>query len=478
MQAFELPEISRVDLSETILLLASLGVTHPESFSWFEPPSPRTLQMATEFLETLGAVGKGGALTELGRKLQEFPIHPRLAKLLIVGKEKGVASFAAELAAVLAEGRSVRGDHAATVENDVISIYHSWKNQRHQPQFKMLTRAVDQLKELAGAKGDGVVPDDLIVQELLLSIYGDRLCRRRGVRQVEAKMVGGRGVQLHPTSSVKESEFFLATEVTEGRDAAHATVFQAVGLSVDCIEKYILPESRAAVILQWDEEKQKFMAVETRQWHGLSVGAERRRPATASEISERLVEVAVERWSDILKNNEALQNWWERLHFLSFQRPEFPMLTLEAIKEGLSQACYGEVSLSALERKDLVAYFENLLDDKQRSALQKECPSHWVVPTGNRYRIRYTQEQGPQMEVRLQELFGLAQTPIICGQPLTLFLLAPNYRPVQVTRDLKSFWQNGYLDVRKEMRARYPKHSWPEDPLTAPPQSKGRPRQD
>ena len=110
-----------------------------------------------------------------------------------------------------------------------------------------------------------------------------------------------------------------------------------------------------------------------------------------------------------------------------------------------------------------------------RNALEIECPRFWTAPTGNRFRVEYTVEQGASVQVRLQEVFGVDQNPLIAGLPLTFFLLAPNYRPVQVTRDLKSFWQNGYVDVRKEMRSRYPKHAWPEDPLVAAPQAKGRP---
>ena len=143
----------------------------------------------------------------------------------------------------------------------------------------------------------------------------------------------------------------------------------------------------------------------------------------------------------------------------------------------LQQACFGETSLDALRKKDLVPFFENQVAAEQRDALNRFCPPFWTVPTGNRIPIEYTGELGPTAQVRLQELFGLKDAPSVAGNPLTIQLLAPNYRPVQVTRDLASFWANGYPEVRKELRARYPKHSWPENPLTAVPQSKGRPRQ-
>lgn len=287
-------------------------------------------------------------------------------------------------------------------------------------------------------------------------------------------MVGGRGVKLHSDSSVKQAEYFIAIELSEGRDSAHALVFQAVGLNPRVIEEKILPQAQPSTRLEWDSEKQKFWSLETKEWHSLSIGPETRRPAKSDEIQSQLVDVAVECWDEVLQKNEALGHWYSRLKFLNKGKPEYPLLTEEQVREALSMACFGENSLESLERKDLILFFEDLLEDKHKSALHKECPSHWQVPTGNRYRIQYTDEQGPMMEVRLQEMFGLTQTPMIAGVPLTLSLLAPNFRPVQVTRDISSFWKNGYPEVRKEMRSRYPKHSWPEDPLTAPPQAKGR----
>lgn len=475
MTAFETAEVLRVDLSEAVLLLAALGVPSPDSFSWFEKPQARALQMAFEFLKLLGAISSDGALTALGQKLRDFPVHPRIAKLLIVGKEKQIPVFAAELGALLSEAKTGRSEEASGRENDVMANWENWKQRSSHPRFKMLNRAAEQLKELiGGAQSTRPMTEDLM-EELLLDVYSDRLCRRRRAQSPEAKMVGGRGVKIHNDSSVKESEFFLAIELAEGRDSAHAIVFQAVGLHPELVQSKILPKAKPQIRVEWDEESQKFWSVETLEWNGLSVGLEKRRPAQTTEVQEQLVDVALERWSWLLQKNETLGNWFSRLQFLNSQNADWPLLEEADLREALVLACYGENSLATLATKDLITYFENRLSDAHRSALQKECPSHWQVPTGNRMRIDYIDGQGPQIEVRLQEMFGLEQTPNIAGMPLTLVLLAPNYRPVQVTRDLASFWKNGYPEVRKEMRARYPKHSWPDDPLSAPPQSKGRP---
>ena len=476
MKDFEAPEIARADLSESLLLLAALGVTNFDSFTWFEAPPPRALAQAKLFLETLGAIGEDGQLTALGARLRELPVHPRLAQLILQGEKLSLGNFAAELAALLSEpgGRPPSAHREA--ENDLWIRYEDWRRNPQNPRYRALGKAAEQLRGLVHAAAEPRGPDlEARMPELLLGAYADRLCRRRRAHEPQAKMTGGRGVKLHPDSSVRSSEYFLALEVTEGRDAAETLVFEAVGVPENMIEQKILPLAKPAKRVEWDDEKNRFYTVEGREWNGLAIGREHRRPAESEEVEGQLGELAFARWDRLQAENEALGRWLARIRFLE-KMGKGATLNEEAIREGLAQAAYGETSLTAVAAKDLVPFFENALAPGTAEALARECPSHWTVPTGNRLPIVYSEEQGPQVEVRLQELFGLSAAPTVAGQPLTLVLLAPNYRPVQVTRDLPSFWRNGYPEVRKEMRARYPKHSWPDDPLTAAPQAKGRPR--
>jgi ATP-dependent helicase HrpB len=480
MKDFDPAEILRSDLAESLLLLSALGITRFESFSWFEPPPPRALEQAKAFLTALGAITEGGALTPLGRGLRELPVHPRLAKLLLEGKAAGIPTLASELAALLSEpgGRLPGGNYDS--ENDLLLRWQEWKRNPGHPRNRAIERAARQLRELAGDAEGEPGPSrafEAQVPRLLLSVYPDRLCRRRRPHEPQAKMAGGRGVKLHPDSSVRQSEFFLALELSEGRDASETLVFQAVGLPEKLVEEELAPRAAEARTLEWDEEKNRFFVVESHEWNGLPVGREHRRPADPSETEGRLAEVADARFDRLLAANPELAGWLARLRFLHRFDSRWAPLGDEQRRAALEQACYGERSLEAVFARPLVPFFEGQLPPGQREALARECPSHWVVPTGNRIRIEYSEEQGPQVEVRLQELFGLERAPAVAGQPLTLVLLAPNFRPVQVTRDLASFWKNGYPEVRKELRARYPKHSWPEEPLTAAPQSKGRPRQ-
>ncbi|HEY8279171.1 MAG TPA: ATP-dependent helicase HrpB [Bdellovibrionota bacterium] len=476
MKEFEPAEVLRSDLSESLLLLSALGLTRFESFSWYEPPPAAALTKAEEFLRTLGALHPDGSLTALGRSLRELPVHPRIAKLLLIGKERGQLRLACELAALLSEpgGKLSQGEGS---ENDLWVRRQEWRRSPSHPRNRSLERAARQLSELLeGNAVDSSAPQEEDVAPLLLEIYGDRLCRRRRPHEPQARMAGGRGVKLHPASSVKSSEYFLAIDLSEGRDAAETLVFQAVGMPDALVEERSSAEAKASKRIEWDEEKSRFFLIEGKEWNGLPVGREHRRPADSSELEGKMAELAFTRFDRVLAANADLSAWIGRLRFLHKAEPRWLNLGDEQIRQALELACFGESSLEAVQSKNLISFFEGTLAPEHRDALVRLCPSHWTVPTGNRLRIEYSEEQGPLVEVRLQELFGLERAPKVAGQPLTLVLLGPNFRPVQVTRDLESFWKNGYPEVRKELRARYPKHSWPEDPLTAAPQSKGRPR--
>jgi ATP-dependent helicase HrpB len=480
MKEFDPAEIQRAELSEALLLLASLGITHFDSFSWFEAPPLRAVEQARSFLTELGAIEPSGALTRLGRELRELPVHPRLAKLLLEGRALGIPRLASEMAALLSEpgGRLPVGELDA--ENDLLLRWQEWKRFPNGQKNRAVDRASRQLRELVGGEDEVGGPTkafDDKVPGLLLDVYPDRLCRRRRPHEPQAKMAGGRGVKLHPDSSVRQSEYFLALELSEGRDVAETLVFQAVGVPDILVEAKLRPKARSAKELEWDDERNRFFVIEAMEWNGLSIGREHRRPADQNEIEGRLAEVAEKRFNQLIAANLELAQWLQRLRFLNRFEQKWPLFSEIQRRAALEQACYQENSLKEVFSKNIVPFFEAQIPPEQNQALARECPSHWLVPTGNRIKIEYSEEQGPQVEVRLQELFGLDEAPKVAGLSLTLVLLAPNYRPVQVTRDLASFWRNAYPEVRKELRARYPKHSWPDDPLKAAPQSKGRPRQ-
>jgi ATP-dependent helicase HrpB len=234
----------------------------------------------------MDAIAENGKLTPLGAALQHIPLHPRLANLILAGKEMGCAEFACELAAILSEGISRFSQRSWQAENDLWSCWKYWQENRSDRQFSSLGRAASQLKSLVSAEpdADSILDLEKISAQLVLAAYPDRLCRRRKANEARANMAGGRGVKLHEKSNVQNSEFFLAIELKEGRDSAEALVFEAVGLDNAMVRERLLPKAKSLTEIEWDEEKQRFWALETKQWNGVSVGTEHRRPANSEEV--------------------------------------------------------------------------------------------------------------------------------------------------------------------------------------------------
>ncbi len=475
MREFEQAEVHRSDLAETCLLLSGLGVRDPASFAWFESPPTKLLDDAKHFLDSLGALDANGELTPLGIRIREIPIAPRLAKLLIAGETRGSARFAAELAALLSQSRPLpRGAAESGAESDLLLAWLDWNHARQHPRNRLIAKTVEQLLESMNVDEDSDFDPEDEIPELLLEAYPDRLARRRKVGEPQAKMSGGRGVRIHNDSSVRASEYFLALEVGEGRDASESLVFSAVGLSQDMVEERFGKIAQANVRVEWDESTKRFWAIEAKEWQGLSIGREHRRGASPDEAQDDLTNLCLSRWKDLLAMNKSLGDWWNRVCFLSTRNKDFPLPPESSLHERISLATYGENSFENVVEKNLLPFFTDIFTSAEQARLERECPEAWLVPSGQKHPIDYSSPEGARIEVRLQELFGLSRAPVVAGEALTLVLLAPNYRPVQVTRDLASFWQNAYPEVKKELRARYPKHSWPEDPLTAKAEAKGK----
>jgi ATP-dependent helicase HrpB len=477
MPVEETAEILRVDLSEALMFLASQGVRDFMGFSWFEHPAPDQIEKSQRHLKTLGALTSGHELTDLGRELLKFPLPPRLGKLLLVAQSMGIGRTGADIAALLLE-KDILGKKAydSREECDILLRLEML----HKGSFKSVERASQQLQKLLGAGSASRPATADQVRKLLLEVFSDQLCRRRKSGEPRALMIGGRGVTLEPTSQVRNSEFFVALSVMEGLSSSETRVSLACGLSKDLVVQLGKSETKSWV--EFDEKTEKFLVQSAQSVVLPGVGSlplsdVRSQPARSEDIQDQLGEIAFEWREKIFVKNENLKNWWERFQ-VWLKVSEENGFSDQDLKDIFSEASFGENSLTALYEKDLVYFFESKLPQASVHRFHSECPEFLQVPSGSRIRLNYA-GPNPALEVRLQEVFGWSETPKIArGKlPLTMVLLGPNYRPVQVTQDLASFWKNGYPEVRKEMRSRYPKHSWPDDPLTAPAQAKGRPRQ-
>ncbi len=493
----EIAEIQRIDLTESLLFLSAQGVTDFESFSWFEKPPAVALHNAIRFLKISGALDNEQKITDLGRRMLHFPLPVRLAKLMLVGQELGVPELASEMAALLQERDILRkeslasflGDHLECDVSARLEVLHHYRKTKKASSganffaLQTVDQAARQIADLAARlkvstreKKNGNEDSSLLIKEVLLKAYTDRLCRRRG-KSERALMVGGRGVKLQSESLVKNSEFFIALNGIEGNSDAETVVSLACGFDKEFILqtfKDIIVKTRDVTFL---EDKGQFFTREYRSLFDLPLDEPALTPASSEDIAEKLPQILSEKFDLVLKNNEKLRHWWSRWEFLERQESQNIDIT-KLIQEALSQACLGETKMQAVMEKDLVFFFESVLPANVAQLLRKEVPDRLEVPSGSKIQVIYPADKGPYLEVRIQEVFGLMETPkVYLGKiPVTLHLLAPNFRPVQVTSSLESFWKNGYPEVRKELRIKYPKHQWPEDPADGTPEAKGRRR--
>jgi ATP-dependent helicase HrpB len=504
----ETPEIARVDLASPALQLLAWGESDLARFGWFEPPDPTALAAAQLLLARLGALAsRGGGVTALGQAMARLPVHPRLARLLIEGRDRGWTREAALLAALLAERdpfppagdresrkRAVRPSRSDLLDRlEALEAFESRGREPDLPGGRQLNRnaarfvqkARDQLAEIARRElpeaprpplPARVLSREEALERALLAAFPDRLARRREPRSPRALMVGGRGVRLADESAVIDPELFLAVDLDDRGTESLVRLASAVEPA------WLAPERvRTAVELEFDRGSERVIAWKRTRYEDLVIAeAESDLSAHESgEVERLLVEAAAGALDRALPlDNPEVASFLVRVRRLAGWMPELglPAFGSAEIRELLPALAAGRRSFAELRRAPLLAAIEGALTWEQREALRREAPERLTVPGGRSVRLEYPEEEGrpPVLAARIQELFGLAETPrVAAGRvPVLLHLLAPNGRPQQVTQDLRSFWATTYREVRKELQGRYPKHAWPEDPWNARPQSR------
>lgn len=512
----ETPEIRRVDLASTVLELRAWGVADPASFEWFEAPEPAALERAEELLIALGALSaKGGALTEAGQAMLAIPAHPRLARMLVAARAAGVLEEGAALAALLEErdllplsasGREpwqrgsresgpsdllLRLDRLEEAERAgfrrerlaALGIDAAAARSAARTRDALLRSAREALgtepKRRGGGRSAGAKGEEAAILRVLLAGYPDRVARRRAAGSPRGLMAGGRGVALSPKSVVQEAELFLALDLEEGSAGpapAEARVHLASAVRREWIEEDF-PEFIDEKTETWfDAKLEKARCTEAVCYRGLPLEEPRERRPDPAEAEKLLAGAARERAEGIFQADEEAWRWIRRARCLREWMPELGLPALEGAELGeiLAVSCSGRIGLRELREAGLLDLLKGRLPFELVGAVERHAPEALQVPSGSRIRLAYEPGKPPVLAVRLQELFGLAETPRVAGGRVAvlLHLLGPNFRPVQVTQDLKSFWNNTYIQVRKDLRARYPRHAWPENPWTAPPQRK------
>ena len=501
--AFEEPEIHRVDLSGTVLALHSWGINDPARFGWFDSPSADRLAAAGRSLVLLGAIdGDPSRITELGRRMLDLPVHPRLARLLLASAESGRLRDGAAIAALLSEKDILIRDTGpssprvpvraeASADSDVLVRFDRLaeaESARFSPASRssgidptgarQVARVRDELIRLAGRDGRAIGrfdehDDELILKALLLA-YPDRLVKRRGVEGT-GLMVGGRGVRLAPGSVVRDADLYLALDAREDERSAQreVQVYLASLVRPEWLDELHPHLLRRETVSRFDATRDRVINTEQLWFLDLLLREDLSPSVKPADASRLLVQALRPEAARFFRDDPRIADWLGRVAFLRVALSElnWPEFDEDMFGEILEQVCHGKTTVAEVRKVDLFAYLHGRLNAQQARELRESAPESLTLPNGRNVRLAYEVGRPPVLSARLQDLFGWTDTPRLArGRiPLLLEILGPNHRPVQLTQDLRSFWTTTYQQVRKDFRSRYPKHAWPDDPLMAPP---------
>jgi len=497
------PEILAADLSGFMLDLAFWGVADPAALVFLDQPPAPALSEARSLLRALGAVDHDGRITDEGRRLRRLPLPPRLARMVVDAADLGEAELAAKVAVVLTE-RGLGGNDVDLAHR--VDALHRERSQRARDALvvaKRWTRIAEDThsprregdqREVSRGRGGG----KLSVGSLLALAYPERIAKNRGSGGAFL-LANGRGASVDPTSALARAPFIAVAEVTG--TAGQGRIVLAAALDANEIEARFSDRIESREEIVFDAASGSLRARRLRRL-GAIVLAEQPMPVAPSEETARVLADAVARLGvDRLPWTKSLQQWRDRVGFLrrvdlaatrerqvagstsaNDDGNEWPDLSDAALAASaanwLVPALAGKTALSSLQSDALADALHGLLPWRLSRRLDAEAPTHFSAPSGSVVPIDYAAEEGPKLAIRVQELFGLDRHPTIAAGRIALVveLLSPAQRPVQVTRDLPGFWRGSYGAVKAEMKGRYPRHPWPDDPLTAAPTRRAKPR--
>jgi ATP-dependent helicase HrpB len=476
------PEILEADLAGLALEIALWGVDDPGKLKWLDPPPRNTFDSACELLRSLGALDLASGITAQGRQMAALPMHPRLAHMLVAANRLGYGGIACDMAALLGERDVVRfgpgqQDADIRIRLDLLQALRRKRPLTSQgatidhAALRRVIRAADQLRRQMGCKADD--GDAVSIGRLLGWAYPDRIARRRPGGRGKFLLSNGRGAYLDPAAPLAAEDFLVAVELDGER--REARIFRAAAYSMDILAEQFAQQLRWMEAVEWDSDRLAVVARRDLKLGALTLRSESLATPDSQQVLKALLKGIRKQGLQCLPWTRPLKRWQERVCFLrriSQDEQQWPDVTDEGLEAHLMHwlAPYltGVTRLRDLARIELRAALFSMLPHRQHQQLDELAPTHLTVPSGSRIPIGYSGDV-PVLAVRLQEMFGLAQTPTVAGgrQPLLIHLLSPAARPVQITQNLAGFWQSGYHEVKKEMKGRYPKHYWPEDPLQA-----------
>lgn len=457
--AQETPEVKRADLAPVALLLDAMGVGRADSLEWLDPPPSAAMTQAEELLDLLGARGA------VGREMARYPLHPRLGRLIVESRSRGVAEDGCTVAALLSAGERLpaRADHATRSDLLVLMEGH-WE-----PGTAQMVR---QIRRMAGTQpaGKGRTGGDQAEDALLISVlaaFPDRVAKRR--RGNELLLAAGGSAQLAPSSTLSDAEFLVAVEAEDRRDQKMALVRIASGIRPDWLLELFPERVRATDRPEWNRAAERVESVSALRFGEIAIEESYGVPdpeGAAALLAEKALEAGIARFAAV----EEIDAFLARTAFAS-RHGGVNALGRDAVEGALRTLANGLRSFGELEAAardgGLLHALEQQMPAPARRLVDEIAPERIRLPRGRQVRVNYDAHQPPWIASRLQDFFGLRETPSVArgSVPVVVRLLAPSQRPVQVTSDLAGFWERLYPQVRKELSRRYPKHSWPENPL-------------
>jgi ATP-dependent helicase HrpB len=451
--AHDTPEIARADLAPAALLLHAMGVEGLGALEWLDAPPAAGVEHAEELLRQLGALGP------LGKEMARYPLHPRLGRLIVEARRRGVAEQGATIAALLSAGERLPAESRAATRSDLLVLMESqWS-----PATERMVRQVHRIVRPPRQQHHN--EDALLIS--VLAAFPDRVARRREASELQ--LAAGGPALLAPSSSVTANEFLVAVEAEDRRDQKTPLVRIASGIEPEWLLDLFPERVRETALVEWNRAGERVESVSAIMFDQIAIETRRGTPdpqAAGALLAAKAMEAGVARFAD----PEEIEAFLARVRFASQHGP-LPPLGPDGVEHALRSLASGLKSFAELEAAarggGLLKALERQLPPAGRRLLDEIAPERIRLARGRQARVHYQTGQPPSVASRLQDFFGMRETPAVArgAVPLVLLLLAPNQRPVQTTSDLAGFWQRLYPRVRKELARRYPKHAWPEDPL-------------
>lgn len=492
-EAFEIPEVHRIDLSEAVLLLKAAEIHEPRNFRWLEKPTDDALEKAEHLLRGLHALDALGNLTDIGREMAAFPLEPRFSRLLIAGHDNGCFPETAFIAAVVqGEGIFPKGKAASARKDfifpddpsDFAGEYRAFESAEamgfdprrtaslgiHARGARDIAQILSRLLKLFPHEGDRKIDfynNREAVAKSILAAFSDQLAIRLSQGNLACRLVGKRRGRLDDQSCVRKADAFVACEITEVEARETVTHLRlATAIELPWIAQIFPKEIESTDVVNYDESRRRVVRLNQLRFRDLVLESKESDNNVPIDAAAEILAKRVLSGELVLKNWDAhVEQFTYRLSFVSKWMPELglPTWTQEDRIAAVSQICHGAVSYKEIKDAPVWPVLNDWLSCHQRHLLDTHCPERIHLTSGHSPKVTYDPEQDPFFSAKLVQLVGTNTTPTIADGRVSLLvhILAPNQRPWQMTKDIPNFWRNGYPQMKKELAGRYPRHPWP-----------------